>query len=64
MQTLEQWQWKSEKFFFGAWRKKKVPKHTQIGKPHPSQCLRIREALQEANRNKANFKFEKFKFKI
>jgi hypothetical protein len=27
-------------------------------------CLRIREALQEANRNKANSKFKKFKFKI
>ena len=31
---------------------------------NPSQCLRIREALQEANRDKANSKFEKFKFKI
>ena len=28
------------------------------------RCLRIREALQEANRNKANSKFKKFKFKI
>jgi hypothetical protein len=27
-------------------------------------CLHIREALQEANHDKANSKFEKFKFKI
>jgi hypothetical protein len=29
-----------------------------------SLCLHIREALQEANRDKANSKFKKFKFKI
>jgi hypothetical protein len=41
---------------------KTMHSHKKRSRVLPFECLRIREAHQEASRDKANSKFQKFKF--